>query len=67
MSAFDPELGQQGKDPSLPAFWLPFQDIAGGNHIAQWVTSVERQPCTDKKECQAGEDCVNGKCVPIVK
>jgi len=31
------------------------------------VTSVERQPCTDKKECQAGEDCVNGKCVPIVK
>lgn len=67
MSAFDPKLGTQGKDPSLPAFWLPFQDIAGGNHIAQWVTSVERQPCTDKGQCQAGEDCVNGKCVPIVK
>ena len=67
MAAFDPKLGEQGKDPSLPAFWLPFQDIAGGNHIARWVTSVERQPCTDKKECQSGEGCVNGKCVPIVK
>ncbi|MBK7582599.1 MAG: hypothetical protein IPI67_20670 [Myxococcales bacterium] len=67
MAAFDPKLGEQGKDPSLPAFWLPFQDIAGGNHIAQWVTTVERQPCTEKSECQVAEDCVNGKCVPVVK
>lgn len=67
MSAFDPKRGEQGKDPSLPPFWLPFQDIAGGNHIAQWVTTVERQPCVDKSQCQAGEQCDNGKCVPVVK
>ena len=66
MVAFDPDKAQAGKDPSFPAFWLPFQDINGGNHIAQWVTHVERQPCTQTTDCQGNETCNNGKCVPVV-
>jgi hypothetical protein len=27
-------------DPSFSAFWLPFQDIDTGNHIAQWTRTV---------------------------
>jgi hypothetical protein len=27
-------------DPSFAAFWLPFQDIDTGNHIAQWTRTV---------------------------
>ena len=27
--------------PSAPAFWLPFQNIDTGNHIAQWTEVVE--------------------------
>jgi hypothetical protein len=27
-------------DPSYAAFWLPFQDISTGNHIAQWTRTV---------------------------
>jgi TolB protein len=67
MVAFDPDKAQAGKDPSFPAFWLPFQDINGGNHIAQWVTHVERQPCTTAKDCAGNETCSNGKCVPVVQ
>jgi hypothetical protein len=67
MVGFDPKRAEQGKDPSLPPFWFPYQDPGGGNHIAQWVTTVERQPCLDKSECQTGEICDNGKCVPVVK
>jgi TolB protein len=67
MVGFDPKRGEQGQDPSLPSFWFPFQDLASGNHIAQWVTSVERQPCTKIEDCTPGEQCDNGKCVPIVK
>lgn len=40
MSAFDPGRAEKGEDPSLPAFWLPFQDIATNNHIAQWTEKV---------------------------
>ena len=67
MVGFDPKRAEQGQDPSFPAFWFPYQDPGGGNHIAQWVTTVERQPCIDKSECQAGEICDNGKCIPVVK
>ncbi len=65
MVAFDPALAAAGKDPSFPAFWLPFQDITGGNHIAQWVTQVARKPCTATSQCETREQCVNGVCVPV--
>ncbi|MEM9193455.1 MAG: hypothetical protein AAGF12_30050 [Myxococcota bacterium] len=57
MSAFDPSMG----DPALPAFRLPFQDIGTGNHIAQWVTSIERMTCNTDVDC-GGEFCVDGRC-----
>ncbi len=67
MVGFDSAKANSGQDPSVPAFWLPFQDIAGGNHIAQWVTKVERQPCTKDTDCQGGEYCQGGVCFPEVK
>ena len=67
MTAFDPALAAQGKDPSYPAFWLPFQDMGSGNHIAQWVLKVERKPCAQTSECDPGDACANGTCEPIPK
>ncbi len=68
MAAFDPEAAAAGKDASYPALWLPFQDFNSGNHIAQWVTRVERKPCAQGgSECEGNEQCQNGRCVPIVK
>lgn len=40
MVAIDPDRVLAGKDPSWPAFCLPFQDLATSNHIAQWATKV---------------------------
>jgi len=40
MTAFDPDRAGAGQDPSFPAFWLPFQDMATNNHIAQWTQKV---------------------------
>lgn len=67
MAAFDPQRAAQGQDPSFVAFWLPFQDIASGNHIAQWVEKVVKKPCTDTSDCPADEVCENGECEPGVK
>jgi TolB protein len=67
MVAFDPEAAAQGKDPSSSAFWLPFQELSTGNHIAQWVTRVARKDCTDQNQCEAGEQCIKGVCRPAVK
>lgn len=67
MTAFDPARAAQGMDPSYPAFWLPFQDMASGNHIAQWVLNVERKPCVNSGECETGEACDNGTCAPVPK
>jgi hypothetical protein len=61
MSAFDPTRAMAGADPALPAFRLPFQDLATGNHIAQWVTTIERMTCEDDGDC-GGEFCVEGRC-----
>jgi hypothetical protein len=61
MAAFDPALASAGMDPVLPAFRLPFQDITTGNHIAQWVTSIERLGCTTNADC-GGEFCYEGRC-----
>jgi hypothetical protein len=66
MTAIDPTAAMAGKDPSYPAFWLPFQDVTSGNHIAQWVTRVVRKMCTGKGDCASGEDCVAGTCKPII-
>ena len=66
MTAFDPARAAAGADPSTPGFWLPFQDLGSGNHIAQWVTKVDRKPCTADAECN-GEKCVDGICKPIIK
>lgn len=56
-------------DPARPPIWLPFQDAATGNHIAQWVEKVERQPCTqiDNAGCMQNEICENGECVPKIQ
>ena len=64
MTAFDPAAALTGADPSSPAFRLPFQDIASGNHVGQWVTSVERLPCVDNSVCGPGEFCSGGVCTP---
>jgi len=61
MAAFDPMLAASGEQGFRAAFWLPFQDIETANHIPQWVTSVERQTCTDDADC-GGEFCVDGEC-----
>jgi hypothetical protein len=45
-------------DPSLPAFWLPFQDITTHNHTAQWTSTVVNQPPPDMGSCiPGGQDC----------
>jgi hypothetical protein len=67
MAAFDPARAAQGLDPSYPAFWLPFQDGTTGNHIAQWVPTVARQPCTDESDCGPGEMCQGNECIPNIQ
>jgi hypothetical protein len=48
-----------GKDPSFPAFWLPFQDVTAHNHIAQWVDMIVPPP----QNCQqVGQDCTTLTC-----
>jgi len=66
MTAIDPLKAKSGSDPGYPAFWLPFQDLGSGNHIAQWVQKVERKPCTTPTECP-GEQCKDGVCKPVIK
>jgi hypothetical protein len=67
MAAFDVEKALAGDDPSYAAFWLPFQDINTGNHIAQWVPTVVRTPCDDQGDCGPGEICTGGECVPDIQ
>ncbi|MBI2390020.1 MAG: PD40 domain-containing protein [Deltaproteobacteria bacterium] len=64
MTAFDPAKAKAGADPSYPAFWLPFQDGSSGNHIAQWVTKVDRKPCKESSECPF-QACIDGFCKPM--
>ncbi len=66
MAAYDPTKSLANQDPSLPAFWLPFQELGSGNHIAQWVTTVERQMCTIDTQCANGEFCQGGRCLPRI-
>jgi hypothetical protein len=62
MIGFDPAKAAAGQDPSFPAFWLPFQDLSSGNHIAQWTTTVVRKPCSMTSECGSGQICRAGYC-----
>ncbi|MCS6898650.1 MAG: hypothetical protein RMJ98_02970 [Myxococcales bacterium] len=66
MVAFDPARAAKGQDPSFPAFWLPFQSLSSGNHIAQWVVKVERKPCSSPADCSAGQTCgPQSQCIPL--
>lgn len=40
MTPVIPSRAEAGMDPSGPAFRLPFQNVATGNHIAQWTQEV---------------------------
>lgn len=40
MTPFFPTRADQATDPSVSAFRLPFQNIEGNNHIAQWTERV---------------------------
>jgi TolB protein len=61
MAAFDPTLAAAGMNPMHRAIRLPFQNIMSGNHIAQWVTTVERMGCSTDADC-GGEFCRDGRC-----
>ncbi len=61
MTAFRP--GRAGADPTSPAFWLPFQGLTSGNHIAQWAPSPMRTGCDSNGQCAATEVCSHGVCV----
>ncbi|GAB4203085.1 MAG: hypothetical protein OHK0013_16880 [Sandaracinaceae bacterium] len=61
MAAFEPTVAATGAQGFRAAFHLPFQDLETSNHIAQWVTSVERRACDDNADC-GGEFCVDGRC-----
>jgi hypothetical protein len=65
MVAFDPAKAAAGQDASFPAFYLPFQSSSSGNHIAQWSTTVARKKCTENSQCEAGDECSDGQCIPI--
>jgi hypothetical protein len=66
MVGVDPARAAAGMDPSFAAFWLPFQDFASGNHIAQWAETVDRQECDPNTPCPTGEFCEGGVCLPDV-
>jgi hypothetical protein len=44
--------GSTGKDPSFPAFWIPYQDMTTHNHTAQWTQQAPiRPPPVDAGGC----------------
>ena len=63
MAAIDLRTVTPGGDPSLPPFWLPFQDITETNHLPFWTEIVA---CTSDGISYAGcgdnEVCDNGAC-----
>jgi len=63
MAAIDLRAVAPGGDPSLPPFWLPFQDITETNHLPFWTAQVA---CTTDgvayAHCGDGEVCEGGAC-----
>jgi dipeptidyl aminopeptidase/acylaminoacyl peptidase len=63
MAAIDLRAVEAGGDPSLPPFWLPFQDITETNHLPFWTMQVA---CTTDgvsyAGCGADEICDRGAC-----
>jgi hypothetical protein len=63
MAAIDLRAVEPGGDPSLPPFWLPFQDITETNHLPFWTAQVA---CTTDgvsyAGCGANEICEAGAC-----
>jgi Tol biopolymer transport system component len=64
MAAIDLAKDEMLTDPSYPAFWLPFQNINTGNHIAQWTKEIVKKPCGIDGTCPPGEVCVKNICEP---
>jgi WD40 repeat protein len=71
MAAINLSKAASGADPSVVAFWLPFQDPTAHNHIAQWVVQLVGPPATgDMGTCvpdgvtcaTGGAQCCNGVC-----
>ena len=57
-AAIDPAKIGTGEDPSYAAFWLPFQDLAEGNHRAFWAIDTEAECPSDKEICDdLDNDC----------
>jgi hypothetical protein len=60
LSALDLPLATAGKDPSLPALWLPFQERSSSYRRAQWARAVS--VCTPALElCNAQDDDCDGR------
>ncbi len=66
MVAVSPDRLNTPGDGGYPPFWLPFQDMTTGNHIAQWTETVARAPCQSDMQCLAGEFCIGGQCLPEI-
>ncbi len=65
IAGFDPAAAAAGRDPSRPAFLLPFQDRDSANYIGQWVTEIRYQPCNPDGTCSSEFDvCREDLCVP---
>jgi hypothetical protein len=66
MVAVSPDRVMTAGDGGYPPFWLPFQDMTTGNHIAQWTQKVARQTCSNGSPCPQGEFCDGGSglCLP---
>jgi hypothetical protein len=63
MAAIDLRTATDGADPSLPPFWLPFQDITETNHLPFWTNVVTcTQDGISYASCGPGEVCDNGAC-----
>jgi hypothetical protein len=63
MAAIDLRTATNGADPSLPPFWLPFQDITETNHLPFWTNVVAcSQDGISYASCGAGEVCEAGAC-----